>query len=212
MMKRSTIVWLAGLGIAIVPTAAALAHPHAWIDFEATVRFDDGRHVTGLEVNWLFDDFYTAFIVDGFEKDGIDQQQGLLELASINLNNLREYDYFADLKADGQALELDDVETFETGVEDGRLWLKFTLQLAERVDPEGQQFSYSFYDPTYYVEVLHAEGSQPAVAGRDDCSVRILPPNPTPEMVALAYSLDQDAEAPDTLGAMFAETAVLACD
>ena len=58
MSKWSLLLgWLAGLLLAPGDT---LAHPHAWIDLRSRVVLDDGGRVRALELDWLFDDFYTA--------------------------------------------------------------------------------------------------------------------------------------------------------
>ena len=208
-MRRFLFMAVAGW---LALTGQAAAHPHAFIDFSAQIKLDAEKQVTAVSVNWIFDEFYTAFILDEIAADGTDPQQGLLEVARINLTNLQEFGYFADLRADGVTLGLQAVEHFETGVEDSKIWLKFDLAPAEPVDPRAQAFTYALYDPTYYVEVLHVEGHVPEVIGDEACTARVDEPNPTAETVQFAYSLGIDEEAPSTLGALFAQTAVLTCE
>jgi ABC-type uncharacterized transport system substrate-binding protein len=98
-------------------------------------------------------------------------------------------------------------------LEGDRLVIEFVVPLAEPVDPTAQSFSYAVYDPTYYIEIFHvdpqsfgAEGPLPS-----DCALVLEEPNPNPEMVSFAASLDQAETGGDGLGAFFAEQVHLRC-
>lgn len=200
------------LGIGQFWPSSADAHPHAWIDLNSTVVLNDAGHVVAIEQYWLFGDYYSAYLVSEIDSSGGDMVEGLRETARGNLIELRSYDYFTRLLADGRQVSFDDVGTFETGIIEGRVYLKFTLSLSEPVDPRQQAVSYAVYDPTYYVEVLHAEGVMPSVQGdAGNCNVALTRPEPTFAELAYAASLDQDESGGDGLGAAFAEWVSLSC-
>ena len=97
---------VAGLAAALVGAGSALAHPHSWIDLRSRVIMNDEGHVAALELDWLFDDFYTAFVAQEFVKQNRPPSEFLPEVANTYLSNLAEYDYFTDVRLDGERLAL----------------------------------------------------------------------------------------------------------
>ncbi len=192
----------------------ALAHPHAWIDLESKVLLDDDGKMRALEEIWLFDDYYTVMVADELAQNGETTAAYLESIAKRNLTNLRDYDYFTDVTFDGARLPVGDVTDYDTRLVDGRLWMRFEVPLLEPVDPKAGTLTYSVYDPTYYIEVVHIEGGGVSFAGKgaEACSGEIRQPNPTLDQVSLAASLDQTETASDGLGALFAETVLVHCD
>ena len=207
--------WLALWLLAAVATAPGevAAHPHGWIDLRSRVLFDDEGQVAAFEFEWLFDEFYTLFIAEEFIADGRPPSEFLAEIASTNLANLAEYDYFADVKLDGQPVAVGEVTQYETGLRDERLWLRFSLPLLDSVDPHSARLTFAVYDPTYYIEVLHEEGEPIVLSGpgSDGCSAEIEPPNPSFSDIAFASALDRTQSAGDGLGEVFAETVLVDC-
>lgn len=191
----------------------AAAHPHAWIDLRSTVILDEEGRVVGIEQEWLFDEFYTAFALEDLGADDNALNERLRELASANLTNLQPYDYFTEVRAGEGKVRLGTVAEFETELRAGRLWLRFVLPLESPVDPRTNELSFAIFDPTYYIEMLHLEDDVIAFRGgaSTECTGRIIPPDPPAEAVMLAAALDQNMEADETLGALFAETVVIAC-
>ena len=196
-----------------LPTAAAEAHPHAWIDLDTRLIFDAEGRLEAVELDWLFDEFYTAFIAEEYSTAGLTPSAFLEEVAAENLANLRPYDYFTDLEQNGVPLALGDVRRFETSIEGERLWLKFEVPLATPADPTAGPFTVAVYDPTYYIEVLYHPGHSPVLDGiaEGDCSTFVMPPTPTPEQVAMAFALDMNQSGENGLGRHFAEIATIDC-
>jgi len=190
------------------------AHPHVWIELETRPVMDSANRVKGLEVYWLFDLFYTAFVVKEMRTEGfgIDEEK-LLALGRSNLENLRPFDYFTDLRLDGGKLEIATVERFETGFEAGKLWMRFIVPLAEPIDPRTGRFSYAVFDPTYYIDIAYAEPAQARLddALAADCRANVEEAAPTSEAISLAQALDRGATGPETLGEMFAQRVRLEC-
>lgn len=195
-----------------VPAVPALAHPHSWIDLESRLVFDEAGRLERLWQGWLFDEFYTAFIAEEFVTAGLEPSAFLEQVAAENLANLRAYDYFTELKLDGEPLALGELGRFASTLKGERLWLEFEVALAEPVDPAGSQLSLAVFDPTYYIEILHAEGHSPELDGiQADCSLFVMPPTPTPEQIAAAFMLDVNETGENGLGRHFAEIATVDC-
>ena len=191
------------------------AHPHSWIDIKVSVQFDGEGRVAALKEIWLFDEVYTAFILDGVKRPS---GEILKKIADRIMVNLTPYGYFTHPAAvNGDRLKAGGVADVGAVLHDGkRFELDFTVRLAEPAVADG--FSYSVYDPTYYIEMLHAEGGGAVTLEQapPSCGYRLVKPNPSMEAVLRASSLDRAAQAPETdgadgLGALFAERIVLQC-
>ncbi|MEO1090767.1 MAG: DUF1007 family protein [Pseudomonadota bacterium] len=211
--RPAALALVVGLAASAMPLAAA-AHPHGWIDVQTKLVVDAEGRLTKLEQAWLFDELYSSFILEDFRSLGQTVDEGLAELAAADVEALRDYDFFTRLEHDGAKQAFGRVDSYANGVIDGRIWFKFDLPLAEPLAVRGDDLRYSVYDPSYYVEVLHA-GGPPIVAGVDDtldCIVEIVDPAPPSAMIGFAASLDRGATGPDDLGVHFAQWVNVACD
>ena len=192
---------------------SAEAHPHAWIDLKSKVLFDDAGHVRALQLDWIFDDYYTVAIADEIDLSSQIPDEVWTSIAKRNLTNLIDYDYFTVVKADGVAVDFGEVTRYAGGLQDGRMWMQFEVPLVEPIDPRSQAVSFSVYDPTYYIEIVHLKGDVITFDGEgsERCQGNIRQPNPTFEQVSLAAAVDVNDSAGDGLGELFAETVVLHC-
>jgi len=207
---RKTFLAIGVLALLSVPFKPSLAHPHAWLDLQSTLVFGDDGKATALQMEWLFGDFYSSYVLEDITATGEDLVEGLRETARGNLIELEAYDYFVDFQVDGERVDLARVEQFETGVLDGRVYLRFTVSLTQPVDPVARSIRYAVYDPTYYIEVLYAEGAEAKTVGRN-CDATIVAANPTFEEAAFAASLGQEESGGNGLGVVFAEWVELTC-
>ncbi len=220
-MKRSAIAidYLSGGFLALLFMLAgaggfpAVAHPHAWIDLRSTVVLDAAGRVTAIEQQWLFDPFYTVFATEGLSGAAGTRAEALRALARSNLQNLRSYDYFTEVRTGGTKVALGTVSEFESELREGRMWIRFVVPLATPVDPTERTLAFAVFDPTYYIEILHLQGDVVAFRGDETggCFGRIVPPNPTTEAVLLAQAMDRDATPDATLGSVFAERVEVTC-
>ncbi len=80
----------------LLPAVGAKAHPHAWIDLESRLIFDAQGRIEAVELDWLFDEFYTAFFAEEFVA-AARRPRTSLGGGGENLANLRDYDYFSEL-------------------------------------------------------------------------------------------------------------------
>lgn len=210
-LKRTLLPVLSVLAVCL--SGSAIAHPHGWIDLRSTVILDADGRVIAIEQEWLFDELYSVFATDGWDMESSAGKSALHELAKGNLENLRAYDYFTEILVDDDRHQPGEVQDFETEIRESRIWMRFVMPLETPVDPKSQPFSYSVYDPTYYIEVLHMQGDVIAFGGPASgrCVGEITKPEPTFEAVSLAQSLAIDDEADDTLGRLFAERVDVTC-
>jgi ABC-type uncharacterized transport system substrate-binding protein len=209
--------------LALAATAAALtalpreapAHPHAWIDVKVKVLFDEKGRIYALEETWLFDPLYTAFSLEGVkrDKDGRPDQRAIDALMAENMKNIKEYNYLTEVESQGVKAAFSGVRDVYGTHENKRLRLAFTLLLDKPVAADKAPVQYAVFDPTYYIEMLHAEGGGAIElsGGGNDCRYRMIPPNPSPDAVGLAAALDRTQSGGDGLGKLFAERVSIRC-
>src|SRR3569833_4111389 len=97
---------LAAVFIAIA--GPALAHPHVWITMRSEVVIGPDGAVTAIRHHWAFDDMFSAFALQGTEskEKGKYTREELSPLAKVNVESLKDYDYFTYATADGKKVEL----------------------------------------------------------------------------------------------------------
>jgi len=194
----------------------APAHPHAWIDMQADVKFDEAGRMQALGVSWEFDEFYSAFATEGLKMEkGTFLPADLSALARENLANLKDWHYFTEIEQSGQKLALgephDALMTYDAKA--GRLKLRFILPLAKPASPAGNApVSFRIYDPTYYISIDYAK-DKPVTLDQNnsrDCDVETSMPDGQSIWAKLPESAFSGPGA-NELGKNFAATTVLTC-
>lgn len=199
---------LACLLVLLGSASPAGAHPHAWIDVSVDVLFDPEGRVTALRENWLFDEYYTAAVMQKGSPKKLDQ------LRERILRNLKDYGYFTRVQAGDRPVALAVPAESSARIEGNRLLMSFTAPLAEPVDAARTALTYAIFDPTYFIEMLHEARADAIrlVEGAPGCRFRLIPPNPDPKAVAAASMLDRTQTGGDGLGVYFAEKVEIRCD
>lgn len=130
----------------------AAAHPHVWVAVEATVAYQDGN-VRGLQQRWTFDDMYTAMAVQGLDKngDGKFERDELAELAKINIDGIKQFEYFTHAKLNDGTLKFVEPSDYWLEYNDNVLTLNFLLPLEQPLPAATPGFSFAIYDPTYFI-------------------------------------------------------------
>lgn len=199
----------------LFPLHPAFAHPHVWTDMTIEILFDATGKVTGLHQTWLFDDYYTAYAVEGMDLNGDSNPDPdkLNEIMQVNLGHLKEYGYFTEARYKDKTLKLKPITDKSTRMLDKRLEMSFTTPFEKPVSSSGNNFSYAIFDPTYYVDMLHAETENPVILSGAPvgCRYKIIPPNPDPSAIAQAAMLDESVRGETGLGSFFAERVRLTC-
>jgi len=173
-MRGTALVALVGW---LLLTASPVdAHPHVWIDADATVVLAPDGRISALEIAWTFDELYSEdTVVDLAGRTPAD----LRPLLTQAVHNLVPWLYFTDLRADGDRQTFGPVNTYAVRWHDGRLTYAFTLPLAEPVDPAEQTVELRLYDPTYFIDIAVPEDQ--SVTIRPDGSGCTMQRSPAPE-------------------------------
>ncbi|QPC42234.1 DUF1007 family protein [Kaustia mangrovi] len=206
-------VLAAGVLIAAEP---AHAHPHVWIETHSDVVFDEEGRIAAVNVEWQFDEMYSAVAIEGLDTDGNGRYdpEELQPLAAENISALKEYDYFTYLKANGEQVAYGDVTEFGQFYKDGYLSLYFTVPLAKPVDPRKADVEYAIYDPTFYIAIEPAPKEPVKMIGAAPASCRYEIRKSAAEADNFQYSEDfwtQQSNANEGMGAMFARPVDVVC-
>ncbi|MBE0529955.1 MAG: DUF1007 family protein [Rhodospirillales bacterium] len=201
--------------LAVVPMGSAHAHPHAWIDVSVQILFNGAGKATGLRERWVFDEYYTAYAVGGLGKNSDTKavQSKIDAILHDNMKNLEEYAYFTEVEHKGKGVDFAPITEMSSTLLGGRLEMTFVVPFKADLDLSDSPLTYSIFDPTYYIEMLHADSPEAIrlQASPAGCTYRLIKPNPTFEAVGLAAALDRTQTASDGLGAIFAERVDVQC-
>ena len=149
MLRRLGFVVLLGCFGAV----SAQAHPHVWADIRTSLMVDPQGMITGVRMEWTFDEAYAAFALEGLDAngDGTYEPDEIKPLTDENIANLAESDYFGFMRLEGKALPHAPVTDYAQTYNANRLTLYFVLPLAAPVDPRKGSFQYQVYDPDFFI-------------------------------------------------------------
>ncbi len=212
--------WLCAAVLAVTLCGAqqAAAHPHVWVTVETEVVFDAQKAVTGFRHKWTFDEFYSAFAVQGLDanNDGKYDAGELKELTEINVQSLKEFDYFTFPKLAGKLLDRLPPKDYRLEYNDTKLTLYLTIPLKEPLPADKtRDLTLGIYDPTFYVDFALAEKDPVRLAGAPSgCAPSIREPDPKAGQADIAARSEADFNqlTPDNQDAeQFAKSISIAC-
>ena len=166
MLKTWLQRGIATAGAALLACLPAGAHPHVWVTMEATLLYENGAFV-GIRHKWSFDEYYTTSAIEGLDKnkDGVYDRTELAELAKVNVDALKDFDYFTFPTLGGQALKLGEPKDYWLEHKGGTLSLYFTVTLASPVLTDAKAFTFAVYDPSYFIAFDLAKTDNPVQIG-----------------------------------------------
>jgi ABC-type uncharacterized transport system substrate-binding protein len=204
---------LAGL---LIAGGAASAHPHVWVTMKSTVVYGADGAAIGVRHSWAFDDMYSAFATQGLEHKDRDNftPEELQPLAKVNVESLKEYDFFTYAKADGKKAEfVDPVDySLEFNAKDTVLTLHFLLPFKAPV--KAKQLRLEVFDPEYFVDFALDEKDPVALAGAPaGCELALgKPQEMTKELAQKLAEIPPDGKIPsESYGAAFANKIMVKC-
>ena len=188
-VRQTVLGSLCGLTLWAVASPPAYAHPHVFVGVETTILYKDGK-ISGLEHKWTFDDLYSADAIQGLDKngDGTYSREELAELAKVNMDGLKEVNYFTTVRQGEAVLKL--AAPIDPWLEhkDGILSLHFVLPLAEPVSAEAADVSFAVYDETFYIYLDYADAKAVKLSegAPANCKALLVEPKPDAEAQKLS--------------------------
>src|SRR5262249_60770337 len=122
--------------VALPIAAPAYAHPHVWVTMHTELVYAPDGKITGIRHAWSFDDMFSTFATQGLEskEKGKFTREELAPLAKVNVESLKEFDYFTFATADGKRADLADPSPdYWLDYSDQVLTLNFTLPFQNTV-------------------------------------------------------------------------------
>ena len=156
-MKQSVSAVLCGIVGLLAAVGVARAHPHVWVTMTSELVYAPDGSVTGVRHAWAFDDMFSAFATQGIEtkQKGVFTREDLAPLAQVNVDSLKDFDYFTAARANGKKAEFDGPADYWLEYKNELLVLHFTLPFKAPV--KAQRLDLEIYDPTYFVDFTLAE-------------------------------------------------------
>jgi ABC-type uncharacterized transport system substrate-binding protein len=172
-MLRILFAALATLTIA----APTQAHPHVWVTMRTEVVYAPDGSITGIRHAWSFDDMFSTFATQGLEskEKGKFTRDELAPLAKVNVESLKEFDYFTYATADGKKAELaEPAPNYWLDYADEVLTLNFTLPF--KTPLKAKELKVEIYDPTIFVDFSFAKEKPAQLVGAPKCKLDVVLP------------------------------------
>jgi len=176
------------------------------------------RRRAGLEDfgAWTFDDMFSAFATQGLEskQKGVFTREELAPLAKVNVDSLKEYDYFTYAKTNGKKTPFVDPVDYHLDYDSKETVLTLHFLLPLKTPVKAQTLDLEVYDPTYFVEFALAKTDPVMLAGAPAaCKLTLGKPQEMSRDLArrlLEIPADQQIPA-DSYGAQFANKIAVRC-
>lgn len=211
---------LVPFALVLVPSLAS-AHPHVWVEMRTGIAFTDDGKISGVNVEWSFDDAYAAVALEGMDAngDGDYSPEELVALTTENMDSLKDYNYFNKMWGGDAVLETAPPTLAGQSYTDKKLKLHFTVPLVVPYDPRSAEFKLKIFDPEFYIAFDYVKDapvkSEGKIAAECKFELKPLPTdaelNATQEMLA-TKGVDWKPENGEDFGSMFAQALVVICE
>ncbi|CNI87053.1 MULTISPECIES: DUF1007 family protein [Yersinia] len=201
-------------GGALIYSQLVEAHPHSFIDMDATF-ISEKETLVGIKMVWTMDEMTSADLLYDAENAKSDSEIWKKLAAEVMANVLGQH-YFTDIYRDGHPVKYKNLPTeYHLSRKGHQAVLTFVLPLAEPQPLVGKPFIISTYDPTYFVDMTYAEDKAVRLSAEmeKNCKLTLFTPNPNASLQAYALSLDKsDSPGEDMeLGKQFAQRVTVQC-
>jgi len=164
---RNPIVYVLAISLALclIPWTSVKAHPHVFITSTLNLHFEAGQP-TRLDVNWAFDDGFSAMILEDYDTDGNGgfSPRELKTLKSEAFDYLSEQHYFTFITHSGAKNQPVTIASFQCETKDSIVVYRFSIPIAPR-PKKGKILRLSQYDPTNYSALFLAEDRPVTLSG-----------------------------------------------
>ena len=200
--------------VSLAFAAPARAHPHVWVTMHTELVYGPDGAITGVRHHWAFDDMFSAFATQGLEakEKGKFTREELSPLAKVNVESLKEYDYFTYATADGKKVQLTDpAPGYWLDFNDSILTLNFTLPFKTPV--KAKELKVEVYDPTIFVDFAWAKKEPVHLVGAPQCKADVMMPREMTFAEGKALSMIPADQQNTTMaiGAQFANKILVHC-
>ena len=217
MIHRCPLALLGAFAFLVLASSSASAHPHVWVTVKSDLVYAPDGSVVGVRHAWTFDDMFSTFATQGIASKNKGQftREELAPLAQVNVDSLKEYDFFTYATANGKRVEFKEPPAdyyLDFDPKDTVLTLYFTLPLKALV--KAKTLMVEVYDREFFVDFSFAEKSPAKLVGAPaQCKLSIV--NPQQMDVSLTQQLSLLAAGQRdprlTIGSEYANKIVVKC-
>lgn len=211
-MKKVKLI--TALAFLTLLSGEAPAHPHSFITLRGELVASEGK-LTAVKMRWTMDEITSADLLYDAGNAGPGDEVWKKLAAEVMANVLGQH-YFTEFWYGKQKVKFANRPSDYGLSRDGhKAVLTFTLPLAEPQPLAGQRYTFSTFDPSYFVD-MHYDRDADVTLGTQfppGCSLKVLTPSPSGDLTAYALSLDKADAPPEDmdLGKQFAQQVTLQC-
>jgi ABC-type uncharacterized transport system substrate-binding protein len=162
-LLRGPGLLLLALGAAVWPLTAS-SHPHVFVDYGVAL-VTSGDRIEGARVAWTFDDLFSGFILQEFDRDrnGSFSPAESRQIEEKHLAEFRRSRFFTSISVNGKEVTPGAVRDFAATATKGIVTYQFTLPFTA---PLGSTTAIEVVvdDPTYYIAFIATTGGPPSQA------------------------------------------------
>jgi ABC-type uncharacterized transport system substrate-binding protein len=178
--------------VVLVATLPSMAHAHPHVFIENTMQVLIGNQgVEGVRCSWTFDPRFSDWVLQNFKPDreGAFSEADARSIEDKHLANLRESQYFLDIRVNGMPVPLNSVADIRVEAVEGRISYAFTAPI--RPPSSRGQLEILVRDPSGFTRIDFAPNSPVVVQA------------PETYAASCAVSRDQRKLLPDILGCTY---------
>ena len=142
------------------------SHPHVFIQNSLKIIFDQ-QGLAGVQVKWVFDEFFTSMIADEFDKNHNNklEKPEITDIEKGAFANLVKFNYFSFIKINGKAFTVEYVRDFSASLAGVNLIYNFVIPCHVKAITTFKEVVISQYDPTYYTRMAFAKDRPVSMEG-----------------------------------------------
>ncbi len=214
MLRYNTSGLRPFIALLIAFAPQAWSHPHSFIAMQTTLVHKDSQ-LTGLKMHWVMDAMTSADLLYDAGQAKPDSVIWKKLAAEVMANVLGQH-YFTEFWQEGKAVKFDNLPPEYRLLRQGnQAVLEFVLPLSEPQSLKGKRYTFSTFDPTYFVDMTYESEKSLRIPAELEkaCRFSLKTPNPNASLQTYALSLDKADAPPEDmdLGRQFAQTVTLSC-
>jgi ABC-type uncharacterized transport system substrate-binding protein len=210
MKLKAIIRLLTAAAFIAAGVSIALSHPHVLVTGKSELVFNKDGAIAAVRHIWTFDELFSEFATQGLDKnkDGVLSREELAELAKVNVESLKEFEFFTIGKSGPGKLEFADPVDYWLEHKNKLLTLHFTLPVKSGSRKGGM--SMDVFDPTYFVAFNLSEENPVKLVGAPGCSFEVKRPAQA-SGPAQSESFFNSLSAASEYGSQFANRVTVTC-
>lgn len=214
LLRYNMYVKLVTSLVLLAVSPAVWSHPHSFITMQTTPVID-GNYLTGMKMHWVMDEITSA---DLLYDAGSAKPDSVIwkKLAAEVMANVLGQHYFTEFWHNGKAVKFENLPPeYHLSRSGNKAVLEFILPLGTPQSLSGQQYTFSTFDPTYFVDMTYQNEHDLHLPDTlaNQCKFTLNTPKPDAALQDYALSLDKADAPPEDmdLGRQFAQTVTLTC-